>query len=429
MTGRLSPTSNILVIPQMSPVLPFEIIAEIIDNVGENKDTSLLKELALVSHSFYQICSKHLFATVELHDTNSICRSSKKGFVNLLKSRPDIVKHIRKFTYKVGGHNDHDDNLLSPILPNYLRTIPRLSSLTIYGAKLEWNALDSFLTSALLYLMHLPTINHIDLSFIQDFPLSSLPPSINLLRLHIFYLRRSNPREEDRSQIIVLSEMMPKIREFRTSESTVLTSKLLHAVTLDGRPAFKFMDLRKLSIYFTRSEDERNLLYLLLNAKSLEKLHLSVDLGQSLVGLHGILSPRARTLKVLKFTVPLYDQSPDSPLPLPLSGLCDELEAMAGHNILEALSFKIDVDGYETEKLIGSIIQNVEKVLLKPGWSDLRQVSFKISIACCLVSREESAKLSEELQSLPGKYLSHLSKLESVAFNFSASVVKCVFEH
>ena len=100
---------------------------------------------------------------------------------------------------------------------------------------------------------------------------------------------------------------------------------------------------------------------------------------------------------------------------------------MVGHNILEAFSFEIDVDGYETEKLIGSIIQNVEKVLVKPGWSAIRQVFFKISITlCCLVSREDSANLSEALQSLLSKYLSPLAKLESVAFNFSASVVKCV---
>ena len=104
-----------------------------------------------------------------------------------------------------------------------------------------------------------------------------------------------------------------------------------------------------------------------------------------------------------------------------------EATRMVGHNILEAFSFEIDVDGYETEKLIGSIIQNVEKVLVKPGWSAIRQVFFKISITlCCLVSREDSANLSEALQSLLSKYLSPLAKLESVAFNFSASVVKCV---
>jgi len=101
---------------------------------------------------------------------------------------------------------------------------------------------------------------------------------------------------------------------------------------------------------------------------------------------------------------------------------------MAGHNMLEALSFEVRVDGDETEDSIGSIIQNVEKVLVKPGWSSLRQVSFTFLIACCTVLKEESAKLSEALQSLPDKYLSHLSKLESVAFKSSSYVVKCHYD-
>ena len=68
------------------------------------------------------------------------------------------------------------DSLLSPILPNYLRTISRLSFLTIYGAKLDWSTVDSSLISALLYLMHLPTIDHIELSFIQISHSSLTPP-------------------------------------------------------------------------------------------------------------------------------------------------------------------------------------------------------------------------------------------------------------
>ena len=106
----------------MSPILPFDIIALIIDIVGENKDTNLLKELALVSHSFLQICSKRLFATmIELHDAVPGCHvaSSKKGFVKLLESRPDVVKYIRKLIYKVTPtypNFDNDDYQLSPTL-------------------------------------------------------------------------------------------------------------------------------------------------------------------------------------------------------------------------------------------------------------------------------------------------------------------------
>ena len=83
---------------------------------------------------------------------------------------------------------------------------------------------------------------------------------------------------------------------------------------------------------------------------------------------------------------------------------------MAGHNNkLEALSFQIEVvvDDHTTEDFVGSIIQKVENALIKPGWSGLRQVSFKLLIGRNKLKR----KLCEALKSLPDKYLSHLSLL------------------
>ena len=413
----------------MSPVIPFDIITVIIDIVGESKDTDLLKELALVSHSFLQICSKHLFATVELHDTvpRHYLAASNKGFVKLLKSRPDVVNYIRKLTYKMGNdshyqslqlppthpnyRSDDDSHLLSLIPPNFLQTIPHLNSLTIASAG-DWKTLDSSLKSSLLHLMQRPTINHIELSFIRNFPLSSLTSSVNLHRLYISHLFDSHHDGEDGSFENIHSEMI--LRELHTSESSLPTTKLLHAKTQDGRPAFNFTNLRRLSISFTLFEDEWIIRHLLQNAKLLEKLHLSVDFRRSVVGL---LSLSARTLKVLDLTLFLYRFS----FP-PLSGLCEELETMAGHNMLESLSFEIKVDSHETEDFIGSVIQKVEEVLVNPGWSNLRQVSFKVF---CLTWADK-AKL-EALRSLPDKYLSHLSKLESVAFNYSADIFKSTY--
>ena len=186
----------------------------------------------------------------------------------------------------------------------------------------------------------------------------------------------------------------------------MLTTKLLHAERQDGQPAFNFMDLRRFS---THTGDERNLRYVMQNAKLLEKLQLSVGPYGSFMGLRDILSPTARTLKELDVTVSIYS------IPQPLGWLCEELEAMAGDNILEALSFELLADNGEEEYIIGSKIQTVAKILVKPGWSALRQVSFKVSIAGSRYSWEE---LMEELESIPDKYLSHLSKPESVAFNY-----------
>ena len=139
---------------------------------------------------------------------------------------------------------------------------------------------------------------------------------------------------------------------------------------------------------------------------------LSVSCAQSLVG---ILSLSPRNLKVLDLTVALhYGEGA-------LEGFCEELEALAGHNTLKALFLTLhlcdNVD--EIEYHIGPIMQDVENVLVKPGWSALKQVSFKVTMASW---ENRAAELYEALQSLPDEYLSHLSKLESVAFNFSTSV-------
>ena len=407
----------------MSPVLPFDVIVQIIDTIAENEDTNLLKELALVSHCFHQICSKHLFATIELHDAHPKYHvpSSKKGFVKLLKSRPEVVNYIRKLIYIMYGDRllsfrflssdlKSEDDLLSPILPNFLRTISHLNCLTIDASNMAWNEINPSVASALFHLMHLPTINHIDLSSIRNFPMSSLIPSVNLLRLDLYKL---DPLEE---KIVVQSEMIPKIREFHISRCPLMTTEVLDTKTQDGRLAFSFMDLRRLS---TSLDDMQKVRYLLQNAKLLEKLHLTVEYGQSLVGLHNILSSDARTLKVLYLTgfIIFCDDYRFHP---PLAGVCEELEALAGHNNLEALSIEIEVraDYDETEDSIGSMIQNVEKVLVKPGWSALRQVSFKVPIQCFLL--RDGIGLCETLQSLPDKYLNHLPKLESIVFNFSS---------
>ena len=172
--------------------------------------------------------------------------------------------------------------------------------------------------------MHLPALNHLDLSYIHNFPLSSLTPSENLLRLDICHLSgRSH-------EFFVQSEMMPKIREFHTSDSPLLTTKLLHGKMKDGRPAVNFMDLRKFSMSFTSDEQTQNCRYFLQNAKLLEKLHLSVRRFGSLEGFHSRSeSSSARNLKVLNLSVPLYFIDSKFVF-LRLGGFCEELEAMAG---------------------------------------------------------------------------------------------------
>jgi len=141
------------------------------------------------------------------------------------------------------------------------------------------------------------------------------------------------------------------------------------------------------------------------------------------VGLRDILSSRTSALKVLDFTVSAsawYDS-----LNLRLAGLCEGWEAMAGHNMLESLSFDLQVDDQgETEDSIGSEVQRMEKVLVKPGWSALRQVSFKITLIHW--GTGPNLELYNALvQSFPDKFLNYLSKLDSVAFDYSVCFSEC----
>ena len=102
--------------------------------------------------------------------------------------------------------------------------------------------------------------------------------------------------------------------------------------------------------------NEWNIRCFLLNAELLEKLHLHIGVDRNLVELHDdILSSTSRTLKVLDLTVSLF--SADETRNVFLGGICEELEVFAGHNLLEALSFKVLVDWRTSDKFIGSTIQ------------------------------------------------------------------------
>ena len=148
---------------------------------------------------------------------------------------------------------------------------------------------------------------------------------------------------------------------------------------------------------------------------SLRKIRLSLIQEGILYRLHSILSPSARTLKELDLKASLHSR-PNHGLH-PLAGLYELLEAMTGENMLEALSFELLVlIEWEREDFIGSAFRKVEEALVKPGWSALRRFSFKVSI------RFWSPRLSEALQFLPDKYLSHFSKLESVALSYKCEM-------
>ena len=129
-------------------------------------------------------------------------RGDLSSYIKEDRETAGVVKYmIRKLIYKVeyvfqatpfsSTHPPfhYHDNMLSLILPNFLQTILFLNCVIITASRIvNWNKIDSSLTLAFLHLMHLPTINinRIDLSSIENFPISSLSTSVHLRRLDIF---------------------------------------------------------------------------------------------------------------------------------------------------------------------------------------------------------------------------------------------------
>lgn len=119
---------------------------------------------------------------------------------------------------------------------------------------------------------------------------------------------------------------------------------------------------------------------------------------QNLSGLAEMVSLSARKLKTLQFQGPLNSSGG-----LTLTGLCEELEALAGYNDLQHLNFIITVDGCESRDLVKTGFGRLQEVLLKTGWSTLKGVSLEVVTRCCY---RQSKKL--DLESLAERYLTRL---------------------
>jgi hypothetical protein len=87
-----------------------------------------------------------------------------------------------------------------------------------------------------------------------------------------------------------------------------------------------------------------------------------------------------------------------------LVGLCEELEALAGCNVLRVLNFKFTVDGCESKTWLKDAFERLEEVLMSTGWSALKRVFVEIRLGCCSRQGERL-----HLESLPELYLSRLS--------------------
>jgi len=225
----------------MATSLPYDIVGRIIDILAAEGDLAPVKNASLTSSSVLHLCRRHIFRTISYG--SSFHRSClPKLLVN--RDNSAIVQHIKNLHLSL--YNPNNPLLVSPLLPNFLHTIPHLECLRISGY-VDWTEIDPLLRSALLHLMHLPTLTHLGFSGIRNIPISALAPCANLKQLDIDCTTLA-PFEDQSHSLRMSCSKTPRILRFKTTESKTAVERLLRAKWEDGGPVLDFTHIDNIQL-------------------------------------------------------------------------------------------------------------------------------------------------------------------------------------
>jgi hypothetical protein len=252
-------------------VIPLDVYGLIIDSLAEDdEELTTMRACSLVSRAFLHLSRKHIFATVKINPLRVGTSSSINKFVHLIERNPEIGEYVRKLNYRIATH-DH--------IPRTLGKLTKLKSLSIWNnaGKFAWRT-DWPMRSALLLLMQLPTLSHLELRWITNFPVSDLIHSSSLKHLEIDYF---NFAAEDvvppsttplPSKSVFLSEYNAGLR------SASATKKLVEAKRPDGLPIVDFTELTKVTASWDNQEDINAIQPIFIQAKQLKEIDLTSKL-------------------------------------------------------------------------------------------------------------------------------------------------------
>ena len=226
----------------VSPVLPFDVIGNIIDILfnDDTKGLQFVKKFSLVCHSFLPLCRKHIFSLISIEIGG---RSFKQpdAFGMLLTQSHSIARYLHKLKIWL-----NQPEFYCYLSKPTLRQLPRLQSLTISNpSSIHWNDFSVSTRNLLLNLMRLPSLTHFDVRGISSFPKSNLIDWTNVKHLSVdeFYFK-DNDNETASSSV--------KLQTLHISIISPLSFKFLETTCSDGCPVINLTDLEKLSIDLQR---------------------------------------------------------------------------------------------------------------------------------------------------------------------------------
>ena len=259
-------------IDKQPTVIPLDVYGLIIDSLAEDgKELTTMRACSLVSRAFLHLSRKHIFASVRINNPLRRTSPSIDKFVHLIERNPEIGEYVRKFDYCIATH-DH--------IPRTLSKLTKLKSLTLWHHtenKLVWRT-DWPMRSALFHLMQLPTLSHLKLRWITNFPVSDLIHSSSLKHLEIDYIDFAAEDAVPPST----TPLPPKsvfLRKYSAGlRSASATRKLVEAKRPDGLPIVDFTELTKVTASWDNQEDINVIQPIFMQAKQLKEIDLTSKL-------------------------------------------------------------------------------------------------------------------------------------------------------
>jgi hypothetical protein len=228
----------------MPSIFPLEIEEIILDLLAEDddEDHSELKTCSLVCQAFLPICRKHIFGSIVLDlDFDFDFHPYTHPFERLLRETPEIADYIRKldFTIRIAS-------FINPSIQESLKRISRLEFLTVHWQSLDWS--NNPIRSALLHLLHLPTLTRFEVKGVKNFIVSDLIPCANLKYLEIGH-KTSAAAENTFPVPATFPDHPIRLNEFVARHTSFdVNIELCTARRPDGQPIIDFGSLSKITL-------------------------------------------------------------------------------------------------------------------------------------------------------------------------------------
>ncbi|KJA14244.1 hypothetical protein HYPSUDRAFT_72683 [Hypholoma sublateritium FD-334 SS-4] len=358
----------------MKTLVPLDDLAHIIDILAVKPDNQSLRELSRTCKFMVPLCRRHLFSSVRLRSNSNTPKQI--GLVHFLSGSPDVACRIKKLSYIVKPHAPSSRQIID-ILEVLRSQSTSLQSVSLSSESVrcsDWNALQEPTKSLLISLMQLPTVTHLQLRYLKNFPLVALSLCSNLADISVHNVFEA-PSSSYADQIITRSKV-PTPVSLRIGDFNFAISVLMRPPgpnIID--PIIDFSCLENASFNICVASDASQMAEILKMVTRLRTLIIDYEDPLQLAGLGSSLATNAyQTLKSVILYLNVDREHFD-----PLCGLTLALRQLSGHNVLEELDVSVLVETDEPCRTDSDDWSDLDTVLTdQSAFRMLRRVTVKL---------------------------------------------------